>query len=140
MEDMKWDMGGAGVVAGLMLTGFKKGKGQRYWCGRLVENMPDGNAQRPGDIVKSLSGQTIEVLNTDAEGRLVLADVLWYIKEKFKPRFMIDLATLTGAIIVAIGDRYAGLFSNDDGSDELFNIKKLTNYYGDYLLTKNLIS
>ena len=76
--------------------------------------MPDGNAQRPGDIVKSLSGQTIEVLNTDAEGRLVLADVLWYIKEKFNPRFMIDLATLTGAIIDALGDRYGGLFSNDD--------------------------
>ena len=80
----------------------------------MVENMPDGNAQRPGDIVESLSGQTIEVLNTDAEGRLVLADVLWYINQKFKPKFMIDLATLTGAIIVALGERYAGLFSNDD--------------------------
>ena len=76
--------------------------------------MPDGNAQRPGDIVKSLSGQTIEVLNTDAEGRLVLADVLWYVKEKFQPRFMVDLATLTGAVIVALGERSAGLFSNDE--------------------------
>ena len=112
---MKWDMGGAGVVAGLMYTlALRKAKVNVIGAVGLVENMPDGNAQRPGDIVKSLSGQTIEVLNTDAEGRLVLADVLWFIKEKYKPRFMIDLATLTGAIIVAIGDRYAGLFSNDD--------------------------
>ena len=80
----------------------------------LVENMPGPNAQRPGDIVKSLSGQTIEVINTDAEGRLVLADVLWYAQDKFKPQFMVDLATLTGAIIVALGQEYAGLFSNDD--------------------------
>ena len=93
----------------------------------LVENMPDGNAQRPGDIVKSLSGQTIEVLNTDAEGRLVLADVLWYIKEKFKPKLMIDLATLTGAIIVALGEKYAGLFSNDDElAEKLFAVSKKT--------------
>ena len=112
---MKWDMGGAGVVAGLMYTlALRKAKVNAIGAVGLVENMPDGNAQRPGDVVKSLSGQTIEVLNTDAEGRLVLADVLWYIKEKYKPRFMIDLATLTGAIIVALGDRYAGLFSNDD--------------------------
>ena len=83
--------------------------------------MPDGNAQRPGDIVKSMSGQTIEVLNTDAEGRLVLADVITYVREKFKPNLMIDLATLTGAIIVALGDRYAGLFSNsDDLADKLY--------------------
>ena len=80
----------------------------------LVENMPDGKAQRPGDIVTSMSGQTIEIINTDAEGRLVLADVLWYVKKQFKPKFMIDLATLTGAIIVALGQEYAGLFSNDD--------------------------
>jgi leucyl aminopeptidase len=80
----------------------------------LVENMPDGNAQRPGDVVTSMSGQTIAVLNTDAEGRLVLADVLWYIQDKYKPRFMVDLATLTGAIMVALGKEYAGLFSNND--------------------------
>ncbi len=115
MEDMKWDMGGAGVVAGLMYTlALRKAKVNVIGAVGLVENMPDGNAQRPGDIVESLSGQTIEVLNTDAEGRLVLADVLWYINKKFKPKLMIDLATLTGAIIVALGERYAGLFSNDD--------------------------
>ncbi len=115
MEDMKWDMGGAGVVAGLMYTlALRKSKSNVIGAVGLVENMPDGNAQRPGDVVESMSGQTIEVLNTDAEGRLVLADVLWYIKQRFKPKLMIDLATLTGAIIVALGDRYAGLFSNDD--------------------------
>ncbi|MGA8388208.1 MAG: leucyl aminopeptidase, partial [Pseudolabrys sp.] len=80
----------------------------------LVENMPDGNAQRPGDIVKSMSGQTIEIINTDAEGRLVLADVIWYAAQRFKPKFMVDLATLTGAIIVALGQEYAGMFSNND--------------------------
>ena len=83
-------------------------------CIGLTENMPSGKAQRPGDIVTSMSGQTIEVLNTDAEGRLVLADVLWYAQERFKPRFIVDLATLTGAIIVALGKEYAGLFANDD--------------------------
>jgi leucyl aminopeptidase len=115
MEDMKWDMGGAGVVAGLMYTlALRKAKTNVVGAVGLVENMPDGNAQRPGDVVKSMSGQTIEVLNTDAEGRLVLADVLWYVKEKYKPKLMVDLATLTGAIIVALGDRYAGLFSNND--------------------------
>ncbi len=115
MEDMKWDMGGAGVVAGLMYSlALRKAKANVIGAVGLVENMPDGNAQRPGDIVKSMSGQTIEVLNTDAEGRLVLADVLWYVKERFKPKLMIDLATLTGAIIVALGDRYAGMFSNSD--------------------------
>ena len=115
MEDMKWDMGGAAVVAGLMYTlALRKSSVNAVGIVGLVENMPDGNAQRPGDIVKSLSGQTIEVLNTDAEGRLVLADILWYIKENYKPKIMIDLATLTGAIIVALGDRYAGLFSNND--------------------------
>jgi leucyl aminopeptidase len=115
MEDMKWDMGGAGVVAGLMkaLAGRKAKVNVVGVCG-LAENMPDGNAQRPGDIVTSMSGQTIEVLNTDAEGRLVLADALWYTQQRFNPRAVIDLATLTGAIIVALGNEYAGVFSNDD--------------------------
>ncbi len=128
MEDMKWDMGGAGVVAGLMYTlALRKSKANVIGAVGLVENMPDGNAQRPGDIVKSMSGQTIEVLNTDAEGRLVLADVLWYVKEKFKPRLMIDLATLTGAIIVALGDRYAGMFTNcNDLADKLYSSSKET--------------
>lgn len=128
MEDMKWDMGGAGVVAGLLYTlALRKAKVDVIGAVGLVENMPDGNAQRPGDIVRSMSGQTIEVLNTDAEGRLVLADVLWYINKKFKPCFMIDLATLTGAIIVALGERYAGLFSNDDKlSTNIINASKKT--------------
>lgn len=115
MEDMKWDMGGSAVVAGLMYTlASRKAKVNAVGIVGLVENMPDGKAQRPGDVVKSMSGQTIEVLNTDAEGRLVLADVLWYVNNVYKPKLIIDLATLTGAIIVALGDRYAGLFSNDD--------------------------
>jgi leucyl aminopeptidase len=115
MEDMKWDMGGAGVVAGLMLAlAGRKAKANVVGVLGLVENMPDGNAQRPGDIVTSMSGQTIEVLNTDAEGRLVLADALHYTQERFKPRAMIDLATLTGAIIISLGNDVAGLFSNDD--------------------------
>ena len=115
MEDMKWDMGGAGVVIGLMraLAG-RKAKANVVGVVGLVENMPGGNAQRPGDIVTSMSGQTIEVLNTDAEGRLVLADALWYCKERFKPKFMVNLATLTGAIIISLADQYAGLFSNND--------------------------
>jgi leucyl aminopeptidase len=115
MEDMKWDMGGAGVVIGLMraLAGRKAKVHAVGVCG-LVENMPSANAQRPGDIVTSMSGQTIEVINTDAEGRLVLADALWYTQKKFKPRLIVDLATLTGAIIVALGHEHAGLFSNDD--------------------------
>ncbi|MHB1304375.1 MAG: leucyl aminopeptidase [Acidiphilium sp.] len=115
MEDMKWDMAGAGTVIGLMaaLAG-RRARVDVVGLVGLVENMPSGTAQRPGDIVKSYSGQTIEVLNTDAEGRLVLADVLWYAQERFKPRFMVDLATLTGAIIVALGHENAGLFSNDD--------------------------
>jgi len=119
MEDMKWDMGGSGVVIGLMkaLAG-RKAKVDAVGVVGLVENMPSGTAQRPGDIVKSLSGQTIEVLNTDAEGRLVLADALWYCKDRFKPRFMIDLATLTGAIIISLGKEYAGLFANDDALAE----------------------
>ncbi len=115
MEDMKWDMGGAGTVIGLMaaLAG-RKAKVDVVGLVGLVENMPSGNAQRPGDVVKSYSGQTIEVINTDAEGRLVLADVLWYCQEKFDPKFMIDLATLTGAIIISLGHEHAGLFSNND--------------------------
>jgi leucyl aminopeptidase len=115
MEEMKWDMGGAGTVIGLMKTlALRKAKVNVVGVGGLVENMPDGNAQRPGDIVISMSGQTIEVLNTDAEGRLVLADALWYAQDRYKPKFIVDLATLTGAIIVALGKEYAGLFSNDD--------------------------
>ncbi len=115
MEDMKWDMAGSAAVIGLMkaLAG-RKAKVNAVGVVGLVENMPSGGAQRPGDVVTSMSGQTIEVINTDAEGRLVLADALWYTKERFKPRFMIDLATLTGAILISLGDEKAGLFSNDD--------------------------
>jgi leucyl aminopeptidase len=115
MEDMKGDMGGAACVVGLMQTlAARKAKVNAIGVIGVVENMPDGKAQRPGDIVTSMSGQTIEIINTDAEGRLVLADVLWYAAKRFKPKFMIDLATLTGAIIVSLGHEYAGLFSNDD--------------------------
>jgi leucyl aminopeptidase len=115
MEDMKGDMGGAACVAGLMMAlAGRKAPVNAVGLIGLVENMPSGNAQRPGDIVTSMSGQTIEVINTDAEGRLVLADVLWYAQERFKPKFVIDLATLTGAIMVALGKEYAGLFSNND--------------------------
>jgi leucyl aminopeptidase len=115
MEDMKGDMAGAACVVGLMhALAARKAKVNAIGAIGLVENMPDGAAQRPGDIVKSMSGQTIEIINTDAEGRLVLADVLWYVQDKYKPKFMIDLATLTGAILIALGQEYAGLFSNDD--------------------------
>jgi leucyl aminopeptidase len=115
MEDMKGDMGGAACVVGLMhALAARKAKVNAVGAIGLVENMPDGNAQRPGDIVTSMSGQTIEIINTDAEGRLVLADVLWYVAKKYKPKFMVDLATLTGAILVALGTEYAGLFSNND--------------------------
>jgi leucyl aminopeptidase len=115
MEDMKGDMGGAACVVGLMhALAARKARVNAVGAIGLVENMPDGNAQRPGDIVTSMSGQTIEIINTDAEGRLVLADVLWYVAKKFKPKFMIDLATLTGAIMVALGTEHAGLFSNND--------------------------
>jgi leucyl aminopeptidase len=115
MADMKWDMAGAGVVIGLMrLLAARKARVNAVGIVGLVENMPSGNAQRPGDIVRSMSGQTIEVLNTDAEGRLVLADVLWYCQDRFKPKLMIDLATLTGAVIVALGNDNAGLFANND--------------------------
>ena len=115
MEDMRADMGGAACVTGLLHTlARRKAKVNAVGVIGLVENMPDGNAQRPGDIVESMSGQTIEVLNTDAEGRLVLADALWYAQEKFKPKAIVNFATLTGAIIIALGKEYAGLFSNND--------------------------
>ena len=115
MEDMKWDMGGAAAVTGTMIAlAGRKAKANVIGVLGLVENMPDGDAQRPGDVVVSMSGQTVEVINTDAEGRLVLADALWYTQERFKPKFMIDLATLTGAMIVALGLDYAGVFSNSD--------------------------
>src|SRR5690606_16649980 len=105
----------AAAVTGLMhALAARKARANVVGIIGLVENMVDGNAQRPGDIVTSLSGQTIEVLNTDAEGRLVLADALWYCNDRFKPRFMVNLATLTGAIIIALGNQHAGLFSNDD--------------------------
>ena len=119
MEDMKGDMAGAACVTGLMhALASRKAKVDVIGAIGIVENMPDGNAQRPGDIVTSMSGQTIEIINTDAEGRLVLADVLWYIQDKYKPAFMIDLATLTGAILVALGQEHAGLFSNNDELSE----------------------
>ncbi|MBI3274646.1 MAG: leucyl aminopeptidase, partial [Methylocystis sp.] len=115
MEDMKGDMAGAAAVTGLLhALAARKAKANVVGVLGLVENMPDGKAQRPGDIVTSMSGQTIEIINTDAEGRLVLADALWYVKDKYKPLFMIDLATLTGAILVALGQEHAGLFSNTD--------------------------
>ena len=115
MEDMTYDMAGSAVVVGLMKSlAIRKAKINAVGVVGLVENMPGGNAQRPGDIVKSYSGKTVEILNTDAEGRLVLADALTYTEEKFKPKFIVDLATLTGAIIVSLGSEYAGLFSNDD--------------------------
>ncbi len=115
MEEMKWDMAGAAVVLGLMkaLAG-RKAKVNAVGVAGLVENMPSGAAQRPGDVVKSMSGQTIEVINTDAEGRLVLADALWYAQDRFKPRLIVDLATLTGAILVSLGKEHAGLFANDE--------------------------
>jgi leucyl aminopeptidase len=115
MEDMKGDMAGAACVVGLMhALAERKSKVNAVGAIGVVENMPDGKAQRPGDIVTSMSGQTIEIINTDAEGRLVLSDLLHYVNKRFKPKFMIDLATLTGAIIVALGQEYAGLFANDE--------------------------
>jgi leucyl aminopeptidase len=115
MEDMKGDMAGAACVTGLMRAlAVRKARVNAVGIIGLVENMPDGKAQRPGDIVTSMSGQTIEIINTDAEGRLVLADVIWYAAKRFRPKFMVDLATLTGAIVVALGHEYAGLFCNDD--------------------------
>ena len=130
MEDMKGDMGGAACVVGLMhALAARKAKVNAIGAIGLVENMPDGNAQRPGDIVTSMSGQTIEIINTDAEGRLVLADVLWYVAKKFKPKFMVDLATLTGAIMVALGTEYAGMFSNNDELSE--RLSKIGNETGE---------
>ena len=123
MEDMTYDMAGSATVVGLMKNlALRKAKINAVGVVGLVENMVSGNAQRPGDIVKSYSGKTIEVLNTDAEGRLVLADALTFTEKKFKPKFIVDLATLTGAIIVCLGSEYAGLFSNDDKlSNQIFN-------------------
>ncbi len=121
MEDMKGDMGGSAAVVGAMVAIAKrKAKANVVGLVGLVENMPDGNAQRPGDIVKAAAGKTIEILNTDAEGRLVLADVLWYAQKKFNPKAIVDLATLTGAIIISLGHEHAGVFSNNDElSDKL---------------------
>jgi len=115
MEDMKWDMGGAGAVAGTMKAlALRKAKAHVIGVCGLVENMPDGNAQRPGDVVTSMSGQTIEVINTDAEGRLVLCDALTWVQKTHGPKTIIDLATLTGAMIVSLGYEYGGIFANDD--------------------------
>ncbi|MDC0521964.1 leucyl aminopeptidase, partial [Candidatus Pelagibacter sp.] len=128
MEDMTYDMAGSAVVVGLMKNlALRKSKVNAIGVVGLVENMPDGNAQRPGDIVKSYCGKTIEILNTDAEGRLVLADALSYTEKKYKPKFIVDLATLTGAIIVSLGSEYAGLFSNNDKlSDQLLKAGEIT--------------
>ena len=123
MEEMIGDMGGSAAVVGLMKAlALRKAKVSVVGVVGLVENMPDGTAQKPGDIVKSMSGQTIEIQNTDAEGRLVLADALWYAQDKYKPEIMIDLATLTGAIVMSLGNKMAGIFSNnDDLSDKLLD-------------------
>ncbi|SMF78948.1 leucyl aminopeptidase [Allosphingosinicella indica] len=119
MEAMKWDMGGAGAVAGAMKAlADRKAKANVVGICGLVENMPDGNAQRPGDVVTSMSGQTIEVINTDAEGRLVLCDAMTWAQREFKPEVMVDLATLTGAMVISLGFEYAGMFSNDNGLAE----------------------
>ena len=116
MEDMKWDMGGAGAVTGaLYALALRRAQANVIGVCGLVENMPDGNAQRPGDVVTSMSGQTIEVINTDAEGRLVLCDAIWWAQEQFHPEVVVDLATLTGAIIISLGHEYGGIFCNDDG-------------------------
>ena len=128
MEDMTYDMAGSATVVGLMKSlALRKAKVNAIGVVGLVENMPGGNAQRPGDIVKSYSGKTVEILNTDAEGRLVLADALTFTEEKYKPKFIVDLATLTGAIIVSLGSEYAGLFSNDDKlSNQLIDVGEKT--------------
>ncbi|MFM9829278.1 MAG: leucyl aminopeptidase [Sphingomonas sp.] len=121
MEDMKWDMGGAGAVVGAMKSlALRKAKANVVGVCGLVENMPDGNAQRPGDIVTSMSGQTIEILNTDAEGRLVLCDALTWVQKNYRPKTIVDLATLTGAIIISLGNEHGGCFANDDSlADQL---------------------
>lgn len=128
MEDMKWDMGGAGAVAGAMLAlALRKARADVIGVCGLVENMPDGNAQRPGDVVTSMSGQTIEVINTDAEGRLVLCDALTWVQRTYNPARIVDLATLTGAIMVSLGNEHAGIFSNDDAlADALLAAGKAT--------------
>jgi leucyl aminopeptidase len=128
MEEMITDMGGAAAVSGAMYAlASRKAKVNAVGILGLVENMPDGNAQRPGDVVTTMSGQTVEVINTDAEGRLVLADAIWYCQQRFKPKFVIDLATLTGAIVVALGKDVAGLFSNNDElSEKLLAASKAT--------------
>ncbi len=126
MDQMKWDMGGAGAVTGVMKAlASRRAKANVVGIVALAENMPSGNACRPGDIVSSMSGQTVEILNTDAEGRLILCDALWYAQEKFKPTHIVDLATLTGAMITALGHEFAGVFSNDDTlSKDLVNAGK----------------
>lgn len=126
MEDMKWDMGGAGAVAGAMKAlALRKAKAHVIGVCGLVENMPDGNAQRPGDVVTSASGQTIEVLNTDAEGRLVLCDAIWWVQQAYHPKTIIDLATLTGAMIISLGHEHGGLFANDDDlADQILSAGK----------------
>jgi leucyl aminopeptidase len=123
MEDMKWDMGGAGAVAGAMLAiARRKAKANVVAVCGLVENMPDGNAQRPGDVVTSMSGQTVEVINTDAEGRLVLCDCITWVQKEYSPTAVIDLATLTGAMIISLGHEHGGIFANDDGlADKLLS-------------------
>jgi leucyl aminopeptidase len=128
MEDMKWDMAGAGAVVGVMASlAGRKAKVEAVGIVGLVENMPSGTAQRPGDVVRTASGQTVEIINTDAEGRMVLCDLLHYCQQRFSPRFMVDLATLTGAIVVALGHEQAGLFSNDDAlADNLLAAGKAT--------------
>jgi leucyl aminopeptidase len=128
MWDMKYDMGGAGAVLGTMMAlAGRKAKATVFGVIACVENMPDGKAQRPGDIVTSMSGQTVEVLNTDAEGRLILADALWYAQDKFKPKVVVDLATLTGAIVVALGTHFAGLYASTQSlADQLLTASKAT--------------
>jgi leucyl aminopeptidase len=121
MEDMTMDMGGAGTVSGVMkAVAGRKAKANVVGLVGLVENMPSGRAQRPGDVVKSMKGDTVEVINTDAEGRLVLCDVMWYAQDRFEPAAMVDLATLTGAIIISLGHENAGVFSNDDDFCDAF--------------------
>ena len=143
MEDMTYDMAGSATVVGLMKSlALRKAKVNAVGVVGLVENMVSGNAQRPGDIVKSYSGKTIEILNTDAEGRLVLADALTFTEKEFKPKLIIDLATLTGAIIVCLGSEYAGLFSNDDklSKQSLMQGKKLRKKCGECLFIKIMTS
>ena len=119
MESMKWDMGGAGAVVGAMKAlALRKARANVVGVCGMVENMPDGNAQRPGDVVTTMSGQTVEVINTDAEGRLVLCDVMTWVQREYKPKVMVDLATLTGAMVISLGHEYGGMFTNDDGLAE----------------------